>query len=687
MFESIEKFYTTNHYKLVEDKSNGSLRPGKSFTKDVEICIGKFAEFYKTKGFDKINEERLVSIIGGVDTNTRSQNLRVMREFGFLQELDTVDEEGMSYQLTISFITFIESEITAKEYIYNKLKNISSIDDLSMYLNLLVCTLREAYLYGQVMLFKDSYDKFKADVPELTKRNEYRQRIYDVYGYSGRDKNVTDDVYSPNISYMSRAELENLGLLVMTTQKIDNMNNLVLTKKGYELLLYMNHNMGKILNEGETELNYYTKLQSKFTHNRILFGAPGTGKSFTLNAEKDKLLGKDSKDYERVTFHPDYSYANFVGTYKPIMVKNEDTILSDLDKKDVLSILQDKDKSAQEKYDLLYDKFKDEGLTRLPILLGLYSDENFKTKKLDGSDAAGDNSVERNHGRAIRPYVSLVTDMKPSKEIAYEYVPGPFMSILVKALKSGMTDSPKPFLLIIEEINRANIAAVFGDVFQLLDRDNSNVSEYAISTTNDMRSYLAQEFNVDESLVETIKIPDNLFIWATMNSADQGVFPMDTAFKRRWDFTYLGIDDAVDDISESIKNRKYTLGKGKSSRLVNWNDLRSAINDVLSSETYNINEDKLLGPYFVSKAVLENENDEEFIKVFKNKVLMYLFDDAAKQKKKTFFEKCKDDVKGIRYSDICKQFDTKGVFIFPEEVSKRFTDKPTGADEVEADAE
>ena len=107
-----------------------------------------------------------------------------------------------------------------------------------------------------------------------------------------------------------------------------------------------------------------------------------------------------------------------------------------------------------------------------------------------------------------------------------------------------------------------------------------------------------------------------------------------------------------------------------------WNDLREAINDVLSSETYNINEDKLLGPYFISKAILESDDDTDFIDVFKNKVLMYLFDDAVKQKKKTFFEECKDDVKGVRYSDICRLFDTKGVFIFPTEVSARFTEKP-----------
>lgn len=428
-------------------------------------------------------------------------------------------------------------------------------------------------------------------------------------------------------------------------------------------------------------LSFETNYQSDFSRNRILFGAPGTGKSFNLNKERKELLGECSETaYERVTFHPDYSYANFVGTYKPVMVRKKHEVELEEEKKEILEILQDESKTAQDKYDLLYEKFKDEGLTRLPILLGLYTDENFKTKKLDGTDAVGDNSVERNHGRAIRPYVDLLSATTAEKEITYQYVPGPFMRILVKALKSAMTESPKPFLLLIEEINRANVAAVFGDVFQLLDRAANGVSEYEIATTNDMRAYLAEELGVDESAVETIKIPDNMFIWATMNSADQGVFPMDTAFKRRWDFTYLGIDEAESKMLAEIKNKEFTFGQGDYARVITWNEIRRAINDELSSESYNINEDKLLGVYFISKSILEGD-EESFIKVFKNKVLMYLFDDAVKQKKKTFFENCRDDKKGIRYSEVCDEFDKKGVFIFPEGIYSKFTKKPTVSEE------
>ncbi len=339
-------------------------------------------------------------------------------------------------------------------------------------------------------------------------------------------------------------------------------------------------------------ITYHTGYQSKFGRNRILFGAPGTGKSFTLNGDRKELLYGDRDvdeknidrslygEYERVTFHPDYSYANFVGTYKPVPCKDD-----------------------------------------------------------QGHDA-----------------------------ITYSYVPGPFMRTYVKALLNSRTDSPKPYLLVIEEINRANVAAVFGDVFQLLDRDDDEVSEYAIQASEDIKKYLAEKLGGDPEEYAEIRIPDNMFIWATMNSADQGVFPMDTAFKRRWDFTYLGIDDSED----GIKGKTVVLGEGQHKRTVEWNKLRKAINDELL--TYKVNEDKLMGPYFISKKNLPEGTEidvETFTRIFKNKVIMYLFDDAAKQKRLTLFGGC-DEKSKSQYSKICSEFDKKGVCIFCDAISNQF---------------
>ena len=225
-------------------------------------------------------------------------------------------------------------------------------------------------------------------------------------------------------------------------------------------------------------------------------------------------------------------------------------------------------------------------------------------------------------------------------------------------------------MLIIEEINRANVAAVFGDVFQLLDRDDDEVSEYPIQASEDIKNYLAKEFGGNPENYSKIRIPDNMFIWATMNSADQGVFPMDTAFKRRWDFAYLGIDDSDKDI-----RGKYVVVGNKEKQRIEWNELRKAINEFLANEK--INEDKQLGPYFIARSIVvpadggSDIDSVKFCDAFKHKVLMYLFDDAARQKRGKLFE---GSAKGqIRYSKICEAFDEQGIGIFNFDIQNRVT--------------
>lgn len=291
--------------------------------------------------------------------------------------------------------------------------------------------------------------------------------------------------------------------------------------------------------------------------NRILFGAPGTGKSYQLKKDvKASDLPEDQ--VERVTFHPEYSYFDFVGTYKP--------------------------------------KMRDE-------------------------------------------------------RIVYDFVPGPF----TRTLKKALLNKDKAYLLIVEEINRARVAAVFGDMFQLLDRDEMGESEYGINPSEELKDYLLKEYyekkrrekenpeadNTEEKYlapedVEKIRIPRNMYIWATMNSADQGVYPMDTAFKRRWNFEYMGIDKGEGAV------------KGKCA--ADWLKLRDHVNALLQKA--GINEDKQMGPFFLKGTELEDE--ESFEKAVKNKVLMYLFEDATKHKRTGIF---KGDVKDMRYSAICKKFE------------------------------
>ena len=296
----------------------------------------------------------------------------------------------------------------------------------------------------------------------------------------------------------------------------------------------------------------------------IYFGAPGTSKSYTLQEDAEKIANK-----ERVTFYPGYSYQQFVGTYKPCMVKSK-------------------------------DEDKGEG------------------------------------------------------KIAYKFVPGPLLRLLEKALKAekkgvaqqqdsstaDQQNDPEKFLLIVEELNRAEAAAVFGDLFQLLDRNSDGESEYPISVSEDLKQYLRRNNGNDvgvwenepEDTQKKLSFPSNFYIWATMNSADQGVFPLDTAFKRRWDFKYFGIDDAAD---------KLTNDKQKF-----WNELRQTINKALQKKL-NLNEDKLLGPFFMK--VEENIVEQTFWQRFCSKVLLYLYEDAARLKRSQIF-------KDKTYSEIYNAF-------------------------------
>lgn len=302
--------------------------------------------------------------------------------------------------------------------------------------------------------------------------------------------------------------------------------NLTYVQKGYEVakeelkeehdyIKYLLHD-SRIKETGNAD----EEMNSSFIEggeNRLYYGVPGAGKSYAIKQYVDGAKGS----IERVVFHPDYTYSDFVGQIMP---------------------------------------------------------------KLN-------NGV-----------------------MEYRFVPGPFTTILKNAYK----DRANMHYLIIEEINRGNASAIFGEVFQLLDRDDKGRSEYGITNFD-----IAQELYGREN--EKIYIPSNLTILATMNTSDQNVFTLDTAFQRRWNMRM--IDNVIDAEKFSVD---YMITGSK----VTWGAFATSINDIVAEinvETVS-SEDKRLGAYFVKCSQLAPQ-------VFSEKVLKYLWDDAFKMDKEKVFKR------------------------------------------------
>ena len=293
---------------------------------------------------------------------------------------------------------------------------------------------------------------------------------------------------------------------------------------------------------------------------QIYYGAPGTGKSKTI---KDLTFGES---VIRTTFHPDSDYASFVGTYKPI---TEEVVLRDCNGKKVI-------------------------------------DDDTK-------------------------------EVVKEERIAYKFIPQAFLEAYVKAWKK--LGSSKKQYLIIEEINRGNCAQIFGDLFQLLDRNEYGFSDYPIVADKDMQKYLEKKFagweitNKDEinqlygeanmvNLImkgERLVLPSNLYIWATMNTSDQSLFPIDSAFKRRWDWKYVPIREGRDKETNAPLNWYINTGD----KQYDWWSFISKVNKQIGSLTNS--EDKKLG-YFFCKAK-DGEIDAD---LFVSKVIFYLWNDVFK---------------------------------------------------------
>lgn len=302
---------------------------------------------------------------------------------------------------------------------------------------------------------------------------------------------------------------------------------------------------------------------------QIFYGAPGTGKSHTIKEETKE------EDVIRITFHPDTDYSSFVGAYKPT------TAL-------------------------------------LPIC-----DELGQPMKIGST-------------------------VLHKEQIVYEFVAQSFLQAYVNAWKKYDKDDKQ--YLVIEEINRGNCAQIFGDLFQLLDRNDYGFSDYPIKADADMKRQLQKAFAglaIEQSdkinaiyegkdIVsqvlngDILLLPNNLYIWATMNTSDQSLFPIDSAFKRRWDWTYMPISNAEKHWVIGVDGNNY-----------DWWQFLEKINEKIGSTTNS--EDKKLG-YFFCKA----QNGIISAKAFVGKVIFYLWNDVFKDYE--FVDAIFNDVDGSKLS-------------------------------------
>src|SRR5690606_11562349 len=213
------------------------------------------------------------------------------------------------------------------------------------------------------------------------------------------------------------------------------------------------------------------------------------------------------------------------------------------------------------------------------------------------------------------------TDTEDGDKIKYKFVPQVFTDLYVKAWSNKNED----YYLVIEEINRGNCAEIFGDIFQLLDRN----PEYNIEPSSELKAYLKEQENElnkgkteDDSKLKLLfdgklQMPDNLSILASMNTSDQSLYPMDSAFKRRWDWHYVPID-------LKCTESNFTINIDDTHRY-SWLEFLSKVNDKIYSVTKS--EDKQIGNWFINASKSENSISKE---LFINKVLFYLWNDVFK---------------------------------------------------------
>ncbi len=230
---------------------------------------------------------------------------------------------------------------------------------------------------------------------------------------------------------------------------------------------------------------------------------------------------------------------------------------------------------------------------------------------------------------AYKPTMKPVADKYKAvagkdEEITYSFVPQAFLQSYVAA----WSNQDENVFLIIEEINRGNCAQIFGDLFQLLDRDENGVSEYKIKADADIRTYLEDVLGKDADGIKDgeLCLPKNLYIWATMNTSDQSLFPIDSAFKRRWDWKYVKIKNEHKDWKVDIDIKTKDSAGNETTAKLDWYEFIDKINEIIASMTSSA--DKQLGYFFCKPKTKDSkEIDAE---TFVSKVIFYLWNDVFK---------------------------------------------------------
>ena len=345
------------------------------------------------------------------------------------------------------------------------------------------------------------------------------------------------------------------------------------------------------------------------TLQQIYYGAPGTGKSHKIKDDKSVKEADKKNMVFRTTFHPDSDYSTFVGAYKPTM-KSSERIYSP----EELTIKLKEIKTTGTTYPC--HKFAAKYWESLKNL----TPDSIK-QILNACGFTDNYSVEIGKGVAIgQEYLNNPEDGK----IIYSFCPQAFTNAYVEAW-----NTEEEVYLVIEEINRGNCAQIFGDLFQLLDRKNG-ISEYPVEADTDLQNYLCKaladtkraDIPDDVRSGKKLMLPSNLYIWATMNTSDQSLFPIDSAFKRRWDWKYIKIKEGKDENGNKL-DWKVDVKMDESGTLLPWWDFIKKINEIIASMTSSA--DKQLGYFFC--CAKDGVIDEE---TFVSKVIFYLWNDVFK---------------------------------------------------------